>query len=345
MTIELSHFSTDFLQTLCLLHSYRFNALLNQELAQHPTIFSFMNRLKTNVYENGVTLVAQVNQGNAVKAKATLAAQRLSERAKTIEQNYTDDLITPEDVLKIAACHFDDDKLVDVLRNLVDKEDNEAARAELNSAPTPPAPTPAAQTSNSSSANEDERSQALLEDPDLTDMDSEDWPVSDWLQSDAEPQAANITPSHSTAQPLTGPRPDVQDLVKVICIVCNKDPDYQEVLVDCGHIFCRDCVRRPEFAICPLCNTPKGRTSTIHVSTIMFAWKADITRGFVNPNQRPLHQDHALDGRRPGDETHSQELIRLSEELARTLEQQDQYHHQRKSTFKSLTAFRRHRFH
>ena len=102
---------------------FRFNNLMNSELPRHPTIFLFMNRLQTNIYENGVSVVAQVNAGRQTKYRATLEAQRLARRALQVEQNYDEGLLTPTEVLQIASVHYDDDRLIEVMRQAADNEE------------------------------------------------------------------------------------------------------------------------------------------------------------------------------------------------------------------------------
>ena len=102
---------------------YRFNNLLNSELPRHPSIFLFMNRLQTTIYENSISVVAQVNAGRQTKYRATLEAQRLARRAVQVEQNYDEGLLTPTEVLQIASVHYDDDKLIEVFRQAADEED------------------------------------------------------------------------------------------------------------------------------------------------------------------------------------------------------------------------------
>ena len=96
---------------------------MNSELPRHPTIFLFMNRLQTNIYENGVSVVAQVNAGRQNKYRATLEAQRLARRALQVEQNYDEGLLTPTEVLQIASVHYDDDRLIEVMRQAADNEE------------------------------------------------------------------------------------------------------------------------------------------------------------------------------------------------------------------------------
>jgi len=100
----------------------RLNALLNQEVGQHPGIFTFMNRLRTFVFESGFTSILQTNAGRNEKCKVTLAAQALSKRAKEVEDSYKNRDTTATDLLRLVAVHYDDAALVELLNNLTDTE-------------------------------------------------------------------------------------------------------------------------------------------------------------------------------------------------------------------------------
>ena len=102
---------------------FSFNNLLNAELPRHPSIFLFMNRLQSNIYENSISLVAQVNAGRQTKYRATLEAQRLDRRARTVEENYNNGLLSATEVLQNASVHYNDDRLIEVFRQAADNEE------------------------------------------------------------------------------------------------------------------------------------------------------------------------------------------------------------------------------
>ena len=102
---------------------FSFNNLLNSELPRHPSIFLFMNRLQSNIYENSISLVAQVNAGRQTKYRATLEAQRLAKRARQVEENYDEGLLSATEVLQNASVHYNDDRLIEVFRQAADNEE------------------------------------------------------------------------------------------------------------------------------------------------------------------------------------------------------------------------------
>jgi len=104
---------------------------------------------------------------------------------------------------------------------------------------------------------------------------------------------------------------NIGDLAAIVCTICADNPNYQRAL-NCGHVFCRNCVMRADFRICPICRTPITSVSTVSTSTLTIVSKEDAERGF---GARPAQQDHALDGRRPGDVTEAEETARRNQEM------------------------------
>lgn len=96
--------------------------MLNEEMGLHNGIFNFMNRLKTSAFEQGFNVIAAANAGKLDKCRVTLAAQKLAEKAAVAEQEYRDGLKTAADLLRLAAVHYDDTALIDLLGNLADAE-------------------------------------------------------------------------------------------------------------------------------------------------------------------------------------------------------------------------------
>ena len=82
-----------------------------------------MNRLQSNIYENSISLVAQVNVGRQKKYRATLEAQRLAKRARQVEENYDEGLLSATEVLQNASVHYNDDRLIEVFRQAADNEE------------------------------------------------------------------------------------------------------------------------------------------------------------------------------------------------------------------------------
>ncbi len=100
------------------------NRLLNEEIGLHKGIFTFMNRLKTTIFESGFSFVAQANAGVLQKNKATVAAQKLTERAAEAEKEYRDGTRSATDLLRLVAVHYDDGALVELFNNMTEAEDD-----------------------------------------------------------------------------------------------------------------------------------------------------------------------------------------------------------------------------
>ena len=330
----------------------RMNGVMNGQIKQHPTLFTFMNRMRTLLFENTIAVISQVNQGKAEKYRATAAARRLVERSETVESLYRDGLKSAEGLLKEAASHYDQDQVIEIMTNLTD---NDASATGLIPNTGNEANNPANQNEETNETGEDnltilsqqsispdnsqaeenetgteDREREMEEDPDIRDLDSQEWPISNWTQQEeitveaAPTEAENLNLLHPDATAegtVFGQRnPDVNDLVIPICLLCNNAPNSQRLLINCGHSFCSDCVSREDFKECAICRQPKGETAPNHVFTMMLAWKRDATTGFgadrweANPQQ---------DGLRPADATLREQQAQLSEELARAMELAD----------------------
>ena len=74
--------------------------MMNGKIAAHPTLFYFMNLLKTLIYKNRICVINQVTLGRAEKHPQTTAARRLSQRSEKVEADYRDKSITAEKLLK-----------------------------------------------------------------------------------------------------------------------------------------------------------------------------------------------------------------------------------------------------
>ena len=297
----------------------RFNFTLNKELPRHPTLFHFLNRVKTLVYEQSINIVAQTSQGRSQRMKVTAAANRLAEKAKRVEEEYAAGQLSATDVLRLASVHYDDDAVIDLLRNEAAHDMRQQAEP-ADAVDGMPLDAPAVEPEFE--FPDDERAAALEDDPDLEDMDAEDWIAGDWQQDDTQESLETEAGNADSSQPSTQRLPaDASDLVVPVCIVCNESPDWQEVIA-CGHFFCQTCLARPDFEQCPICRTPKSDSFRIRIKTVMLAYRRDVDSSFgtqFGPGNREM------DGHRPGDTTLAQDLERMSEELARSLsEQQEQ---------------------
>ena len=319
----------------------RLNGSLNGHIPLHPTLFTFLNRMKTLIFDNSICVINQVNQGRSDKHKATRAARGLVEKAEKAEEDYKNNMKSAECLLIEAAAHYDDDKVMDILSEETDEsqrqsDSNEATNTEeRNNEEGDDSNQVSTQSSVQSEENisnlmgTEERDEELRFEPNLHDFDNDNWPVSNWLEdnnrqelpnANSTPEIEDLTRLHPDARP-GGRPPDVNDLVVPICILCSDNPSTQLLLKTCGHSFCQNCVNRPDFVICPICRTPKGETVINHVGTLMLAWKRDADAAF-GANRWEARPEE--DGIRPGDATIQQDLQRMSEELARSLEMANQ---------------------
>ena len=352
----------------------RLNGSLNGQIPLHPTLFTFLNRMKSLIFDNAICVMKQVQQGRSDKHRVTTAARALVEKAEQAEERYKLNQLSAEGLLNEAAAHYDDDRLMDILSDVTDEDqrssNNPASTTEQGSTneaetyqrsantneETEENSEPLTQSSavsgeiNSDLMGSTEINEELRNEPSLRDMEQTAWPVQNWLDStNAEEeettptatQTDDLTLLHPEApvggRPEGHPAPDVNDLVVPICLLCNESPPSQQLLKSCGHSFCYDCVSRPDFLICPICRTPKGETVTNHVGTVMLAWKRDVASAF-GAGRWEAHPEQ--DGRRPGDATIQQDLNRMSEELARSLEMANQMLPPGKTTYKLLYEYK-----
>ena len=81
----------------------------------HPGLFTFLNRLRTGVFEESVNVVLQTDNARMEKTNQTRAIQRLKDLAEQSEQEYENEIIKAEDLLRRVAAHYDDDKVIEAL--------------------------------------------------------------------------------------------------------------------------------------------------------------------------------------------------------------------------------------
>jgi len=81
----------------------------------HPGLFTFLNRLRTGVFEESVNVVLQTDTARMEKTNQTRAIQRLKDLAEQSEQEYENEIIKAEDLLRRVAAHYDDDKVIEAL--------------------------------------------------------------------------------------------------------------------------------------------------------------------------------------------------------------------------------------
>ena len=109
-------------------------------------------------------------------------------------------------------------------------------------------------------------------------------------------------------------RVDIQDLATIICTLCTNNPSTQLAL-NCGHVFCQNCVLRPGFETCPVCRTSITSTAKVIVGAMTIARKDDVELNVQAPTQ-----DHSMDGQRPGD---IDDIIEENNRLIREMQEQD----------------------
>jgi len=98
---------------------------MNTEIGQHPGFFLFLNRLNTAVFEQGINVVAQANAGKQVDKVSgqSQAARRLAEKAAKAEEDYAAGHISPTELVRRVASHYDDEKTLDVLASMSTPEE------------------------------------------------------------------------------------------------------------------------------------------------------------------------------------------------------------------------------
>ena len=90
-------------------------------------MFTFMNRLKTCFYEHAISIVAQANSARNEAYRSTLIIQDFAARANAAEVLYKHGTYNAEDYLKLAATHFDTDRVVTLLQNYAEEEEKDSA--------------------------------------------------------------------------------------------------------------------------------------------------------------------------------------------------------------------------
>ena len=78
-------------------------------------------------YENGISIVAQANNARNEAYRTTLAIQEFAAKANSAEVLYKHGEYTAEDYLKLAATHFDTDKIVTILHTYAEEEEKASA--------------------------------------------------------------------------------------------------------------------------------------------------------------------------------------------------------------------------
>ena len=179
--LNFTYFTTNiktllFSNLIIFITSIRFHGMMNKDLPTHPTIFLFMTQLRCYVYQQGITTVVLNQAGLNKPTKSTLAAQKLTNRAKEVEEKYLQGLMTPTEVLQHAASHYADNTIQDSLirdsqatvkQTYERTNDDDDISQSQDPALTDP-------------EFEDERRTALEADEGLTDMGTDDWILAHW---------------------------------------------------------------------------------------------------------------------------------------------------------------------
>lgn len=251
---------------------HRFNAQLNKELPPHASVLFFMNRLRILFFESGVNLIAQGNGGKAFQYKGTLAAQQLVDLSRDAEQLYTNGTMSAAALLRTAADHYNEEKVVDVLRIYT---------AEPQDTPTTES-LPENLRALEDDMSIDDRMWYLTQDPDLMDIGTQSmsWTTSMWTMPET-----NVPEKSYNVQ-----TDDVHDAVRVLCLVCARSTTEQMVL-NCGHFFCNDCLQRDELQDCPYCRTPITTRKPLILSALSLAWREHADANFNNSKPSDPIQD------------------------------------------------------
>lgn len=177
-----------------------FNRTISDEMPLHPTLFRYVAVLHDSVLQNSASVVAQVEAGTFKKKKLTRAQERLNEKAREIEENYRNGLITANTLLHVAADHYSDRLVEEVLTSANTSNDGENMDDE--------------EGGERQEDNEwvDDRQREVDEDSDLADNDPDGWVVATW------PEAEQPSPPNS--QPLLS-HEDPQTACAQACSVCN----------------------------------------------------------------------------------------------------------------------------
>lgn len=151
-----------------------------------------------------------------------------------------------------------------------------------------------------------------------SDADSQ-WVTEDWFAGEADAPPPPPPPTAIDEQQLRTiiNKFNVQNLAAVICPICLDETPTQDVIVGCGHTVCRKCRHHANLRVCPDCRHPITSTVVVNTGAMRMAWKEDLASNFATDS---IEANEAMNGRRPGDTTIAEDLMRESEALARRLE-------------------------
>ena len=240
---------------------------MNKEIRAHCTIFYFMNRLRMLFFENNINLITQSKTGlsSPSNTKISNASKMIVEKSKQAEMQYSNGSISAAALLRQAADHYNDDKVMEVFRDLttINLEDSDIQE--------PPPPEVQAVEDDISV---DERMWLLNQDPDLTDISTSTltWETTQWINDNEVIQPEQTEPKEKV---YSVKYDDVNDAVRILCTVCTSSTTKQTAL-NCGHFFCNSCINRPDMNNCPMCRTRIKTRQPINLGSITLSWKDDV---------------------------------------------------------------------
>ena len=122
-----------------------------------------------------------------------------------------------------------------------------------------------------------------------------------------------VEPSIEAEKPKKTPADDFT----IICSLCFSQNDFQEVSVNCSHVFCKSCLDHPSMTICPICRTPIGQKCKVSINTLVIAPKVAVETDFGTNHLDPHHE---LDGNRIGYEDEDEAVARQLQNMINNLE-------------------------
>jgi len=285
-------------------------------MPSHPTLYRFIACLRTTVVSDGIAITAAAEGGHLKARKMDTARRVLLESAKKVEEDYTNGLITPDDVLLAAANHFNNEKVTSYLANVAESIEG--------SARTPVDHDGAGQDDDDDDllpdvddANGDERQALLNYDPDLEDVETEHvWVSSVWPFAASETQIASN---------VIGRAEDIEKVVAVVCPLCY---DHEERLIafdNCEHLSCKNCFTRCKAernARCPICKVLMGTGpgKVVNVGTLKFARQKEVSDNF-GLSRTVVEASAAADGQRPADISEAEQQRIRDQEAIRQAQQ------------------------
>lgn len=153
--------------------------MLNANFPLYGSLFRFMVTLKSEVISRGLGLVEQAAEGLLPKRAKDKAAIKLEKLSYDAEKHYMEGSKKPKDLLRLAACHYDDEKLIRTL-NSISSNEVIAEREESDSFLRDEDEALLSVQSVEESMEVDDREEALESDEGLRDIDDDIWVSARW---------------------------------------------------------------------------------------------------------------------------------------------------------------------